>query len=85
MPDNEAISDFTPHKFINMLKISNHGVTLLPSDILEFRQRSEDEARDTFKMLKSQLIGDSFAYLYSDWAVLEDLAGEEARSDLSHE
>lgn len=41
------------------------------------RHRSEDEARDTFKMLKSQLIGDSFAYLYSEWAMLEDLAGEE--------
>ena len=39
------------------------------------RYRSEDEARDTFKMLKSQLIGDSFAYLYSEWAILEDLTG----------
>ncbi len=47
------------------------------------RHRSEDEARDTFKMLKSQLIGDSFAYLYSEWAMLEDLAGEEPDLALS--
>ncbi len=47
------------------------------------RHRSEDEARDTFKMLKSQLIGDSFAYLYSEWAMLEDVAGEEPHLALS--
>ena len=39
------------------------------------RQRSEDEARDTFKTLKSQLIGDNFAHLYSEWALLENQAG----------
>ena len=49
--------------------------TVLPIPTLSDRLRSEDEARDTFKMLKSQLIGESFAELYVDWARLEHAAG----------
>ena len=49
---------------------------------LYYRQRSEDEARDTFKTLKSQLIGDSFAYLYSEWALLENQAGKSQHLNL---
>ena len=63
---------------ILLLSFSRCTLSVLYSECCRFcRQRSEDEARDTFKMLKSQLIGDSFAYLYSEWALLEDAAGEQ--------
>lgn len=39
------------------------------------RERHEDEARDTFKTLKNQHIGDSNAHLYYEWAALEAKAG----------
>ena len=39
------------------------------------RARSQDDARDTFKTLKNQHIGDASAHLYYAWAVLEHSAG----------
>lgn len=39
------------------------------------RARSPDDARDTFKTLKNQHIGDASARLYYEWAVLEHSAG----------
>lgn len=39
------------------------------------RGRNEDEARDTFKTLKNQHIGDGCALLYHDWAALEAKSG----------
>ncbi|KAF6261004.1 hypothetical protein COO60DRAFT_832255 [Scenedesmus sp. NREL 46B-D3] len=37
--------------------------------------RSPDDARDTFKTLKNQHIGDASAHLYHEWACLEHAAG----------
>ncbi|KAK9828905.1 hypothetical protein WJX72_002702 [[Myrmecia] bisecta] len=42
--------------------------------------KSEDDARDTFKMLKGQHIGDTFAALYADWATLEHSTGNLSKS-----
>ena len=39
------------------------------------RQRSQDDARDTLKTLKSQHIGQASAALYYEWAALEQLGG----------
>ena len=39
------------------------------------RRNDEDDARDTFKFLKSQRIGDKFAILYTAWARFEAEAG----------
>lgn len=39
------------------------------------RRNDEDDARDTFKFLKSQRIGDKFAVLYTAWARFEAEAG----------
>ena len=44
------------------------------------RQRSPDDARDTFKTLKSQNIGDSCALLYTEWAALEAAAGHVSKA-----
>ena len=44
------------------------------------RQRSKDEARDTFKMLRSQLIGETAAGLYAEWAALEHAAGNREKA-----
>lgn len=43
--------------------------------LLGCRTRSHDDARDTFKTLKNQHIGDASAHLYYEWAVLEHSAG----------
>lgn len=42
---------------------------------MQYRERNEDEGRDTFKMLKSQLLGDNSALLYSKWAIMELASG----------
>ncbi len=39
------------------------------------RAKSADDARDTFKMLRSQGIGEGAALLYTEWAALEGAAG----------
>lgn len=39
------------------------------------RRNDRDDARDTFKFLKSQRIGDKFACLYIAWAAFETEAG----------
>jgi hypothetical protein len=40
---------------------------------LPHRCRNQDDARDTFKTLKSQHIGDQYAGLYAEWAALENM------------
>lgn len=45
-----------------------------------YRARSQDDARDTFKTLKNQHIGDSSAHLYYEWAVLEHSAGNVSKA-----
>ena len=40
------------------------------------RQKNQDEARDTFKMLKSQFLGENSAHLYATWATLEAASGQ---------
>lgn len=44
------------------------------------RTRSQDDARDTFKTLKNQHIGDASASLYYEWAVLEHSAGNVSKA-----
>lgn len=44
------------------------------------RTRSQDDARDTFKTLKNQHIGDASAHLYHEWAVLEHSAGNVSKA-----
>ncbi len=44
------------------------------------RVRSQDDARDTFKTLKSQNIGDTSALLYTEWAALEVAAGHTSKA-----
>jgi hypothetical protein len=44
------------------------------------RLRNPDDARDTFKTLKNQLIGDSSAHLYAEWAKLEQSAGNTSKA-----
>lgn len=44
------------------------------------RVRSQDDARDTFKTLKNQLVGDGSAFLYHEWASLEHAAGNVSKA-----
>jgi serine/threonine-protein kinase TTK/MPS1 len=44
------------------------------------RARSQDDARDTFKTLRSQNIGDTCALLYTEWATLEAAAGHASKA-----
>jgi hypothetical protein len=44
------------------------------------RARSPDDARDTFKTLKNQHIGDASAHLYYEWACLEHVAGNVSKA-----
>ena len=44
------------------------------------RARNPDDARDVFKMLKSQHIGDQHAALYYEWAALEAAGGNEVKA-----
>jgi hypothetical protein len=44
------------------------------------RQHSEDEARDTFKALKNQHIGDANAQLFHMWAKLEATSGHDDKA-----
>lgn len=44
------------------------------------RSRSPDDARDTFKTLKNQHIGDGCAFLYSEWASLEYASGNVSKA-----
>lgn len=41
---------------------------------------SPDDARDTFKTLRNQLLGSSHAQLYCQWAKLEAQAGDVPRA-----
>ena len=47
---------------------------------LHLRRDSEDDARDTFKTLKNQLLGESNAHLYHAWAALEAQSGNVSRA-----
>lgn len=42
--------------------------------------RNADDARDVFKMLKSQHIGDTSAALYYEWAALELAGGNQFKA-----
>ena len=42
--------------------------------------RSQEDARDTFKTLKNQLVGDGSAQLYYEWASLEHEAGNVSKA-----
>eukprot|EP00878_Enallax_costatus_P046889 GHUV01057204.1.p1 GENE.GHUV01057204.1~~GHUV01057204.1.p1 ORF type:complete len:670 (+),score=222.28 GHUV01057204.1:746-2755(+) len=44
------------------------------------RVRSQEDARDTFKTLKNQLVGDGSARLYFEWASLEHEAGNVSKA-----
>lgn len=44
------------------------------------RYKNQDDARDTFKTLRSQHIGDRSALLYYEWAALEQLAGHASKA-----
>lgn len=44
------------------------------------RYKNRDDARDTFKTLRSQHIGDRSALLYYEWAALEQLAGNASKA-----
>lgn len=55
---------------------SVHQPVLIYLTFTHCRERNEDEARDTFKTLKNQHIGDANAHLYHQWAALEAKAGE---------
>jgi hypothetical protein len=44
------------------------------------RYKNQDDARDTFKTLRSQHIGDRSAFLYYEWAALEQLAGNTSKA-----
>lgn len=44
------------------------------------RPRDEDDARDTFKALKNQHIGDGHASLYHQWAQLEASSGNTSKA-----
>lgn len=47
---------------------------------LRCRARNADDARDVFKMLKSQHIGGQHAALYYEWAALEAGGGNAFRA-----
>lgn len=44
------------------------------------RLKNQDDARDTFKTLRSQHVGDRSALLYYEWAALEQLAGHGSKA-----
>lgn len=48
--------------------------------LLRCRHKSQDDARDTFKTLKNQHIGDGCACLYHEWASLEHSAGNVSKA-----
>ena len=49
--------------------------------IIECRLRnSHDDARDTFKTLKSQQIGEEYAIMYAEWAGLEAIVGSASKA-----
>lgn len=51
-----------------------------PRRLSACRQRNPDDGRDTFKTLKNQNIGDSCAYLYAEWATLEQSVGNVSKA-----
>jgi hypothetical protein len=67
-----------------LLHFLEGNATPRPSQILPVlcacRARSQDDARDTFKTLKNQHIGDASAHLYYEWAVLEHSTGNVSKA-----
>jgi lipopolysaccharide biosynthesis regulator YciM len=59
---------------------ANCSFALQPWNHVPCRARSPDDARDTFKTLKNQHIGDASAHLYYEWACLEHAAGNVSKA-----
>lgn len=57
-----------------------HSAHIVPRHCVLSRVRSPDDARDTFKTLKNQHIGDASAALYHEWACLEHSAGHVSKA-----
>lgn len=43
-------------------------------------RNSHDDARETFKTLKSQQIGEEYAIMYAEWAGLEAMGGSASKA-----
>lgn len=57
-----------------------HAITTVMLQSCVRRARSPDDARDTFKTLKNQHIGDASAHLFYEWACLEHAAGNVSKA-----
>ena len=67
-------------KTFSRTRCSASPVFNMPVPSPSLRRDSEDDARDTFKTLKNQLLGESNAHLYHAWAALEAQSGNVSRA-----